>query len=569
MPQTAISVVTSNTGKPVPVINGVTIHSRYDPEKEGVKLATPLLEEVTSTTLVVFGFGFGYHIRPLLDSYENILVYEPCPELLQIVREQPECREVLKRVAIFDDFSKVSPPENPAQMALVPLKRIFSQQYAAFTDWLKHGRQNATSLVNPADLRIMICSPVYGGSYTTAEYVRNACEKLGCQVCYVDNAIGNDILQETLQLSDKNHAGIIVGKLTEILSDLFWERFTKEKPHLCIFVAQAPITIHLLKTIRERTSATTAFWFVEDFRRFTYWQEYAAYFDCFFGIQRDGFFRELEAIGLRNFSYLPMAADESQHRELRLAKEERDHFGADVAFMGAAYPNRLRLFAELTNYNLKLWGIGWEQNPLLQKHVQNNGQRVSIIETVKIYSSTKININLHSAMGDSILEEDGDFVNPRTFEIMACGGFQLVDKRKYLPELFVEGEEIVTFSGLEDLKEKIDYYLTHEDERMRIANNGRRKVLNNHTYTHRIEEMLRALQGKTGKLTAMLQHEREAFGNKLSQINDPELKKFLDMVPARERNSLPALLSYLKETGEMKRYETILRVLETFANDDS
>jgi len=37
---------------------------------------------------------------------------------------------------------------------------------------------------------------------------------------------------------------------------------------------------------------------------------------------------------------------------------------------------------------------------------------------------------------------------------------------------------------------KIDYYLKHEDERIAIAKNGSERTAANHTYKHRIEEML-------------------------------------------------------------------------------
>ena len=42
----------------------------------------------------------------------------------------------------------------------------------------------------------------------------------------------------------------------------------------------------------------------------------------------------------------------------------------------------------------------------------------------------------------------------------------------------------------EDLLQKIEYYLTHDDERVAIAENGFHRLEANHTYYHRVEEIL-------------------------------------------------------------------------------
>ncbi|VAX29997.1 hypothetical protein MNBD_NITROSPIRAE03-723, partial [hydrothermal vent metagenome] len=81
-------------------------------------------------------------------------------------------------------------------------------------------------------------------------------------------------------------------------------------------------------------------------------------------------------------------------------------------------------------------------------------------------------------------------VNPRTFEIAACEGFQLVDSRSEMPELFRVGEDIVCFEDLKDLRYKIRYYLNNPDERKAIARKAMERVKKDHTYELRMEEML-------------------------------------------------------------------------------
>ena len=48
----------------------------------------------------------------------------------------------------------------------------------------------------------------------------------------------------------------------------------------------------------------------------------------------------------------------------------------------------------------------------------------------------------------------------------------------------------------DDLKNKIDYYLTHEDERKKIVGKGKKIVLRNHTFDARAKEISYDLENK-------------------------------------------------------------------------
>lgn len=81
-------------------------------------------------------------------------------------------------------------------------------------------------------------------------------------------------------------------------------------------------------------------------------------------------------------------------------------------------------------------------------------------------------------------------VNPRTFEILGAGGFQLIDYKKILEELFDIDKELVCYRGIEELVEKIIYYLDRDEERNIIAKAGHQRVLKEHTIRHRVERIL-------------------------------------------------------------------------------
>ena len=59
-----------------------------------------------------------------------------------------------------------------------------------------------------------------------------------------------------------------------------------------------------------------------------------------------------------------------------------------------------------------------------------------------------------------------------------------------IPEYFEIGKEIETFSSQEELIDKISFYLVHDEERKKIAENGYELAKREYSLDVRIEEML-------------------------------------------------------------------------------
>jgi spore maturation protein CgeB len=86
-------------------------------------------------------------------------------------------------------------------------------------------------------------------------------------------------------------------------------------------------------------------------------------------------------------------------------------------------------------------------------------------------------------------------LNKRAFEACGIGAFQMLDWTPGLSQLFEPGEEVVVFRHMQELKEKLNYYLEHDDERRRIAEAGKRRAAREHTYEDRLELMLTTVFG--------------------------------------------------------------------------
>ena len=81
----------------------------------------------------------------------------------------------------------------------------------------------------------------------------------------------------------------------------------------------------------------------------------------------------------------------------------------------------------------------------------------------------------------------------RVWDILAAGGFCITNFQPELVMYFKNGEDIVWFEDEADLVKKVGYYLSHEDERERIALNGQKKVRELHNYDVRLRAIEEAV----------------------------------------------------------------------------
>lgn len=136
-----------------------------------------------------------------------------------------------------------------------------------------------------------------------------------------------------------------------------------------------------------------------------------------------------------------------------------------------------------------MFGLG--PCPSLARHLFQGGRRVGDQERAFIYAGGQVNLNLHSSLNPRLeIDPSGGFLNPRTFEIAAAAGFQLLDNRPLLAECFRPGEEVAVYDDYRELTAGLDYYLHHPEARAEMALKSRRRLLEEHTYEKRLAQML-------------------------------------------------------------------------------
>jgi spore maturation protein CgeB len=84
-------------------------------------------------------------------------------------------------------------------------------------------------------------------------------------------------------------------------------------------------------------------------------------------------------------------------------------------------------------------------------------------------------------------------INYRTFETTGCGTLLLTNYTPGLEKLFKIGEEIVTYDNINDLDEKVEYYLNNQSERIKIENAGYERSRKDHTYDERSKLLIKII----------------------------------------------------------------------------
>ncbi|HEB56481.1 MAG TPA: hypothetical protein ENI98_09285 [Gammaproteobacteria bacterium] len=124
-----------------------------------------------------------------------------------------------------------------------------------------------------------------------------------------------------------------------------------------------------------------------------------------------------------------------------------------------------------------------------QTHLRPNAKLLSSISYDRIgtvYRNSDINVNVsrYQLIGS---------VNQRVFDVPVAGGFLLTDYKTDIDKLFELDREIICYSDGTELNEKVNYYLAHPEKRQSVIEQGRDRILQDHTYAKRLISLLSKL----------------------------------------------------------------------------
>jgi len=242
--------------------------------------------------------------------------------------------------------------------------------------------------------------------------------------------------------------------------------------------------------LKRRTGAAVALWFPDSIAGFGRGYFMIAPYDALFF--KDPFqVARLRDVVRSPVWYMPECFNPERHvLERPLSDEDRARYRCDICTAGTFHAYRTAFFEHLSGYDIRIWGNPpplWM--PQTAVTIRYGGKYAAYEDKARAFRAAKIVVNnLHYS------EIWG--VNARTFEAAGIGAFQMVDWRPGLQQLFQDGLELISFRNMVDLKNKIDYWLPREDERLAIGNAGMRRAHAEHTYRLRLELLLNTLAGR-------------------------------------------------------------------------
>jgi spore maturation protein CgeB len=539
------------------MVRGQSLVSPADPRREALRWAEGALAGEAPGRLHLLGHGVGWELQALLErGVGRLWLHADEPGLLRFALEHWECPAVLEdpRLELVADAEDCVGLGRPGDQLLeTPFwRRHFPEACAE--------RRALLGCLRSAGLRlkVLVVEPLYGGSLPMARSAAAALRGLGHEVRSLDFQRLDGARAALQGFADHHPAGApLAADFTRLLGRMLMIEARDFAPDLVLGLAQSPFTPEAAQAIRA-AGARAAFWFVEDWETLDYWRGLHGCFDLFLTIQRGRFHEELARLAPDPVRYLPACADPGQCFPEPWGEGEPPR----LSFVGAGYHNRERLFLQLLDLPFKVWGSDWGLGGPLGALVQEGGRRTTPADNRRIFSGSAVNLNLHSSGYHAGVNPQGDFVNPRAFEILACGGFQLCDRRSLMAGLLEPGRDLLCYESAEELRALAAHWLPRAEERRAVADRGRRTVLARHTYAQRMAQLLELL----------LLEQPEAFPHaaRRQQLEreqgDPELEAWLAALPAEVPRELDAVADWLRarrspldETGAVLLYMREMR----------
>ncbi|MCI0343286.1 MAG: glycosyltransferase [Planctomycetales bacterium] len=166
-----------------------------------------------------------------------------------------------------------------------------------------------------------------------------------------------------------------------------------------------------------------------------------------------------------------------------------ESLGNGVVYLGHAGRLQRWWLAQLQEFSPRIYGLGWEPATLagrLRRLVRHRPP-----SAVGYGTGMRLACSAARIVFNMVRAEHGCAHSMKTFEIPACGGFQITNRTDEQLEFFREDREAVYYSTPAELQDKIRFYLRHESERSTIAQAGRAVALT-HPYDSRARELVAA-----------------------------------------------------------------------------
>lgn len=552
---TSLMLVTSRNGLPTLKVTALDggdrlLHSSYDPLREARDLVNRYSFDGRGI-LVVLGLGLGYHVAELARRYPEarIIVIEALAECERLARQHetldfdPErltClsgltpTEALQRVA-ETQFQSGMPPlamfALPAALAAFPgFYQPLRDKLAASIEFNLAGRLRQQKFQEKRT-----CVLLFDCNYFLTREVAGALEQMGHRV-------------ERLRFGKRTPVGELMGGLIKGIAAY--------RPDFCLTINHLGFDDEgTVSQFLRSIEMPAASWFVDspDLIVKGFDKNISPFVSVF--VWDSTYLASMQQAGFEEVCYLPLATDPEQFRPLSNNTPEVARLTASVGFVGnsmvenlkeklAGVPRPLRsatevlakrLISHRTSLDELLSTLDTPEQLLLDRLETQERlyfdtavtwqatllYRLACVEQLRgfrpvirgdkgwqtlldrdftlrppldyyrelpyFYNACTVNFNATSL-------QMGTAVNQRLFDVPACGAFLLTDHQESLEELFVEGEEVITYRDAAEIPGLVRFYLAHPAARQKVVDRGRDRVLQQHTYRHRLQSLMETME---------------------------------------------------------------------------
>ena len=262
------------------------------------------------------------------------------------------------------------------------------------------------------------------------------------------------------------------------------------KPDCVIFEIGFKPSREGLEILRKKTGKIVGWWTMT-----TNWinleEDERDYYDAFFFFTEE-FVSIAKNKGFNAF-YFPHAVNDYVFKKIYLSDSERKKLSCDLVFVGAWQRPRQAVIDAISKMKVDMRIIGpkWRKrnimNPAILKSIK--GKWLHESKVVKQYLAAKIVLNINSWFSKKKFG-----INQRVFDVPACGAFLLTDYVKEIETFFKPGIEIETYSSIEELVDKIHFYLKHDNVRDKIARKGYERAQRLPTWRDRARDLAKYIE---------------------------------------------------------------------------
>ncbi len=228
--------------------------------------------------------------------------------------------------------------------------------------------------------------------------------------------------------------------------------------------------------LRGRFGSRWVNWFPDDPHQLELSTRLAPAYDCFFTHDSSSLARH-HAAGARPH-YLAFGCD-PEYLQAPPPGRRDAHWAAPLVFVGSRDDVREPVLQALAGAGLVAWGPGWPRGPLYGANF------------VRALAGARVGVNVHQQFGErGDPARYGTGANMRVFELAAVGTPQLSDAKADIARHFTPDREIVLYRSLAELVDRARALLADDARRRQLAAAARERALREHTWRHRMEELL-------------------------------------------------------------------------------